>query len=187
LGASNPTELKEVLTGVQTAVAQDALVGRLFDRDAEIDKHASEEREPSERDRYAAADRKEARSTLEDAIRERDARAAREAPLAAQRRSRFYAPSERHLDIAMSKAALEGRKLDVDLTSPGARQWLKERAGFSDEDLGRVQARDDLEWQESVIEAKQLEQQQIDEHEASLEETPEAAAGGGGGSDASGG
>jgi hypothetical protein len=177
LGA--PHELEGVLADVSQVMAEDTLAQRLFEKDAERDKYQPEAKEPSERDRYHAEYEAHRRNTLEEAIRERDARAGREAPLMAQRKARASPSTDLGMDLVMVKAALEGRRPDVDLTAPGAKQYLRERAGFSDEDLGRVQARDELEFTEALIEQRQLQQQQMEEHEASLASTPEEAAGGG--------
>lgn len=190
--ASNVTELKEILGAVQTAGTIDGVADRLFARDAGMEglkaaggkiPGAVPAREQKEMGEFARF-RDDRRATLEKAMRAQAEAARAAAPLMEQRKARLQPSSELKMDIALATAALEGRRPEIDLTAPGAQQYLKQ-AGFGQEELDRIRARDDLEWVEAKIEETQLQQQQQEAHEAAMAETPEEAAGmaGDGGSD----
>jgi hypothetical protein len=173
---NTPSDIKALFTTVATAAAQDEVMDRLYSRDAEVERNKPESLfPPDKRIAEQAQSEAERHNIVRNVARERLHAEAAAAPLAAARRSRYYAATPRHADIYESWMIAHGRVPDIDKTSPGYLERLR-GDGATERDIAAVKERDDAEWVAGKLEETQARQQEAAAFEDSLANSPEEAA-----------
>jgi hypothetical protein len=180
-----PSEVASTLSVVGQAASSGELLDRMFQRDAEVERQKPESSLPADKPMgERAQDEAERHNLVRNVAREKLHAEAAAAPLMAQRRSRYFAPSERHADVYEAWAIANGIVPDIDPVSPGYLHRLR-NDGATARDIAAVKERDDAEWVAAKLEETQTSQREAAAFEDSLTDFPEEAADAatGGGSD----